>query len=685
MTTPQAFGQALPNQVDRIVALSDAQLELLADVRDLFRDRIALEREYATKLQTLARKAVDKKNKKIGALIVGLDSVKPADESTIKQSTLDKAYSQLISSFAETAQDHVHLADELQLRVAEVLKATEKRHEEARKRQAQYYQKLLSDYDKVQSDCQKNKQKYDAECSEVAIYSQKQERSSDDKHAERVAKQLEQQRVDMYNSKNVYLVSTSMVNKMKSKLYTEDLPALEDQLQTLQTQLLDKFSKIVIEAESVHSRHLEILKSRLDAADAAARGVDSQRDQQLFIEHNIRQFTYPPDLEFQSCPTYYDTNEINVDPAPKVYLQNKLAKCKEKLLELQPIVEAKQRDVTQLGKLVDTYSDNQTLESLDEVSDSYLDAHHQLSFYLSSERMLSTEIETISVALGGDEGEQHPHSFKSSSFSIPTQCAYCKSSIWGLSKQGKSCQDCGISVHSKCELKVPADCAGDQGKQRHAHSLSVSSTLSRSASRGSATPPVVIPTPSSFQVTTTDQKSTIDESHSIARVLFDFTPTSPFELAVTEGSFVHVLEEDDGSGWVKVLDNSGKKGLVPASYVDLQGPAPSIRESTPQGSEVLQAVGEFVRAVYDYEAQGPGELGLQEGQLIRLTDGASGGRNYADGWWEGVGEAGKQGIFPSNYPTCEFRRTAIIVHVAVFSNVDFAVEPPPTTSDYCLV
>ena len=42
-----------------------------------------------------------------------------------------------------------------------------------------------------------------------------------------------------------------------------------------------------------------------------------------------------------------------------------------------------------------------------------------------------------------------------------------------------------------------------------------------------------------------------------------------------------------------------------------------------------------VRAIYDYQAQGPDELGLQEGQLIELTDGPSGGRNYADGWWEG--------------------------------------------------
>jgi hypothetical protein len=31
---------------------------------------------------------------------------------------------------------------------------------------------------------------------------------------------------------------------------------------------------------------------------------------------------------------------------------------------------------------------------------------------------------------------------------------------------------------------------------------------------------------------------------------------------------VHVLEEDDGSGWVKVTDSDSNQGLVPASYLD---------------------------------------------------------------------------------------------------------------------
>ena len=44
---------------------------------------------------------------------------------------------------------------------------------------------------------------------------------------------------------------------------------------------------------------------------------------------------------------------------------------------------------------------------------------------------------------------------------------------------------------------------------------------------------------------------------------------------------MHVIEEDDGSGWVKVLDEDGGRGLVPASYIEsadvTQAPTPGTR------------------------------------------------------------------------------------------------------------
>jgi hypothetical protein len=56
----------------------------------------------------------------------------------------------------------------------------------------------------------------------------------------------------------------------------------------------------------------------------------------------------------------------------------------------------------------------------------YLDAQHELAFFTNSECILQAEVDTVVAALGGDEGAQKPHQFKSSSFTIPTECGYCK-------------------------------------------------------------------------------------------------------------------------------------------------------------------------------------------------------------------------------------------------------------------
>ena len=118
------------------------------------------------------------------------------------------------------------------------------------------------------------------------------------------------------------------------------------------------------------------------------------------------------------------------------------------------------------------------------------------------------------------------------------------------------------------------------------------------------------PTPSSFVQ--------VDAPHGYpqARVAFDFSASSPFELSVSgkcillmtvshlmnmsirflirfiEGATVHVVEEDDGSGWVKVTDNHGGKGLIPASYL---GTADVKSLGLSRGSEEPHASGQFGR------------------------------------------------------------------------------------------
>lgn len=116
---------------------------------------------------------------------------------------------------------------------------------------------------------------------------------------------------------------------------------------------------------------------------------------------------------------------------------------------------------------------------------------------------------------------------------------------------------------------------------------------------------------------------------------------------------VQVLEEDDGSGWVKVADDRGGKGLVPASYVEVvdEEPAPPPVPTTSRPGRGSGQYGKWtahlsnwrrlidlrylVRGIYSYQAQGSDELSISEGERLELSAGPTGGQNYADGWWEG--------------------------------------------------
>lgn len=635
----QSYGRALPDQMDRLAGLFDAHLELIADVRDLYRDRAALERDYAAKLQLLVKKAADKKSKMEASIVVGEDPTKAWNANTLKQSSLHTAYDEILNSMVSTAQDHVNIADALTSQVVEVLRSVGKKNEESRKKEMQFFQKLLSDRDRVYTERLKCKQKYDEECNESESYRQKQSRAADDRQADRAAKQAETQRNDMLNSKNAYLISTAIANKSKARFYDENLPTLENQLQLIQRRLVERFTKILQHCQSLQLGHLDVLKSRIGGVEAALEGIDTAKDQDLFIEHNIRPFSAPADWGFEPCATHYDTSEMSIEPAPKIVLQNKLSKCRSNLQEVAPLIETKRRELDQFTLSLSAYTPDHTVGNIDEISDNYLDAQHHILLYTTSEQLLNAELETILASIGDDEGGQQPHSFKSSSFSIPTQCGYCKTSIWGLSKQGKTCKQCGLSVHSKCELKVPANCQKSEGRRSSSGLSKQGKSLSRTASQASSVS-VQASAPSSFASSLASRSH--EESRPAARVLFDFTATSEFELSVSEDATVHIVEPDDGSGWVKVVDDRGRSGLVPASYLESNAAFPP-RASLSQGSS------QYVRAIYSYDAQGDDELSFKEGESIELTSGPTGGRNYGDGWWEGFSSNGRKGIFPSNY------------------------------------
>lgn len=111
--------------MDRIAGLFDAHLGLIVDVcrpfaeswcwmlsasfiqiHDIYRDRVALEREYASKLQLLTKKAMERKNKAATSLVAGDSPTKPCSDSTIQQKSVHLLLSR--DTFSEFSFDLAH-------------------------------------------------------------------------------------------------------------------------------------------------------------------------------------------------------------------------------------------------------------------------------------------------------------------------------------------------------------------------------------------------------------------------------------------------------------------------------------------------------------------------------------------------------------------------------------------------
>jgi hypothetical protein len=153
-----------------------------------------------------------------------------------------------------------------------------------------------------------------------------------------------------------------------------------------------------------------------------------------------------------------------VDEMAKVYLRNVLGKSKSQLGELRRECDKKSREVENVKRLKAKVRAG--TEKKDEVEVVRSLFYLQEELHALDRKRLTAEVETstITSAVGDVTLGAKNHNFKSQTFKIPTNCDLCGERIWGLSAKGFDCRDRGYTCHSKCEMKVPADCPGEQTK-----------------------------------------------------------------------------------------------------------------------------------------------------------------------------------------------------------------------------
>ncbi|CAG8570991.1 20343_t:CDS:10 [Rhizophagus irregularis] len=579
-----SFGTELKDQVSSVNQFVQSGIHFLNDFRDFIKERAQIEKEYAQKIEALVKKYSSKKDKKALAMTVG-DFPKENDtEVDVESSTFLKAWSVILEETDNIAKERAKFSETLSTNVMEKVKTVATRKEEIRKKHMEFAQKLVTDRDKIYSERKKVKTRYDECCVEVQSSQQRLDRSTDDKVLEKQLQELNESRIVALKS------------------------------------IWDDYVNFEISV-------LEESKNHLDTSLQIINDVDSHIDSELFINNNKRSWEEPADFVFESSPIYSDTEELVDDENSRVYLSNKLSKAKRNLTKLTSEIESKRKEIDGMESLKEAYENNPRLGDSDAVTDNLHRTIREYTILETNRVKYQTQVESIVEAIGDIGHDQESHDFKNASFTIPTTCDLCQTTIWGIAKQGFTCKDCGYNCHARCEMKVPPICTKEKGKI--VKGLVRSETFSNPASPWGTISSMSNYTlsgesaPSIFSVTEITER----EDVWTAEVLYDHVADTKAELTVSTGDIITVFEPDDGSGWVKAFHN-GKEGLVPASYIEYQN-----------------LTTDFVKVLYDYESQSPEELTIKEGDVIQVTN-----KEVAEGWWEGILD-GITGQFPANYVT----------------------------------
>ncbi|KAJ9141715.1 FCH-domain-containing protein [Pleurostoma richardsiae] len=626
------FGAELKDAFKPVNAWVAGGIAWLDDIQSFYRERSAIEKEYAAKLNALAAKYFEKKTKKSSSLSVG-------DTPTMTPGSLESAslttWTTQLTTLEARAKEHDRYGNDLVNKVAEPLKTFGGKFEELRKRHVEYAEKLEKERDGSYVELRKIKAKYDAVCQEVESKRKKSESSFDKAKAQSA---YQQQIVEMNNVKNTYLIAINVTNKQKEKYYHEYIPELLDSLQDLSEFKTLKLNASWTLASQLESAMLATSKTLIDHQTEEIARNQPHFDSMMFIRHNMGGFQEPADKVFEPSPVWHDDGSMITDDAAKVYLRNVLNKSKGQLGELRREVDKKRREVESVKRLKQKIREG--TEKKDELLVVSAMFALQEDLHQLDRKRVAAEVETftITTAVGDVTLGAKNHNFKSQTFKIPTNCDLCGERIWGLSAKGFDCRDCGYTCHSKCEMKVPPECPGEQTKeerkklkqerQEHASSLlkpssatpsadnvaelpalsrsntmnSLSSGYAASANRSISGPrsPAEEATPDATSSRPAGPTGTVRKSRVMApppahyiselpgstpngsgsapeqkgKMLYAFEANGEGEISVPEGREIVLLEPDSGTGWVKVRAGY-KEGLVPASYVEL-GPAPSL-------------------------------------------------------------------------------------------------------------
>ena len=516
-----------------------------------------------------------------------------------------------LTTLESRAGEHDRYANSLVSQVAEPLKYFGIRFEDLRKRHTEYAEKLEREREASYAQLQKTKAKYDAVCQEVETKRKKSETHYDKAKAKSA---YQQQLYEMNNAKNSYIIAINVTNKQKEKYYHEYIPEVMDSIQDLSEFRTIKLNNLWVVATRLEGDMLQQSFTMMERQGQEITRNLPHLDSMMYIQHNLGGFHEPPDKAFEPSPVWHDDGAMVVDETAKIYLRHVLGKSKSQLGELRREVDKKRREVEGIRRIKQRVREGTEKKDEVEVVRSLFAVQEDLHNLDRQRLTAEVETSTITAVVGDVTLGAKNHNFKGQTFKIPTNCDLCGERIWGLSAKGFDCRDCGYTCHSKCEMKVPADCPGEQSKEdRKKLKAERQDSANKLLKPGSAAPPSHV---AELPDLTRSNTMTSLSSHSARPSLSGSVSgqLSPAEETPPETGPRPSISSAKSAG---TLRKNRVMAPPPAAYIS-ELPGSSVPVSgVPNGGEKEEKKG---KTLYPFDATGEGELTVQEGRDVFLLE-----------------------------------------------------------------
>lgn len=445
--------------------------------------------------------------------------------------------------------------------------------------------------------------------------------------------------IAMNECKNNYLIEISLANRVKDKLYFQDIPELLDLLQNVVKYKIQGFNKALTKNLNNnitnYNNKISILKEDITFVQENIPDLDIE----MFIKHNKKPWQEPQDKVFIPSSIWYEEAVFNVKLEDDLKILSK--KFKQALNDKNSLQDNINKNLEILknlrGELTSSETDSKGLS---------LATLKQYCSHL--QRFTELENENLRVQVVIDSLKNNFKDIDLDNLNFKEEKKH--TGIFSKLKLGRK-----KSIKSNSQAHT-----GDTatlGSVDDYDSDDVSSTMhSLASTHVSSHNHVEISRANKphFDENYGSSQSLITPSSANATALYPYTEQASDEISMNSNDSLTTLSGDN-NGWTQVLNHStNKKGNVPTSYIKIfssgSGDAASSKKQPPpvvaprrKKTITKEAAKKTMVCKYEYEAQGDDEISISPGDTIEVLRDAD-----ENGWALGLIN-GNQGLFPVSY------------------------------------